>query len=194
MTLSSTHTEPGRAGSEPAERVFTPARHPGAAIAGAVLGLALIGLGVTAIRDIAVRAEWLDGQQWSLTAAEWIAELSWQDWMWPTAVGLVIVGLALAWTAVKPRRRSHLRLAAPDMWTRPGDLARRCSAAVTELPGVYDADTIVTRRKVKSTVQGRAALADRDLIASTLADVVSVLESPPRVVVRLRFRDGRRVR
>ncbi|MHC3000736.1 hypothetical protein [Gordonia sp. GN26] len=194
MTQTSTQTESHRAESETATHPFTPARHPGAAIAGAVLGLALIGVGVTAIRDIAVQAELLDGQQWSRTAADWIAELSWQDWMWPAAAGLLVVGLALVWIAVKPRQRSHLRLTAPGLWTRPSDLARRCSAAVTELPGVYDADTIVTRRKVKALVQGRSSVADRDLIASTLEDVVSVLESPPRVVVRLRLRDGRKVR
>lgn len=194
MTQTGTRTEPRRNASGPAERVFAPAGHPGSAIAGAGVGLLLIALGAVAIRDIAVRADWLDGREWSISAAEWIADLHWQEWMWPAAAGLVIVGLLLLWIAVKPRRRSHLRLAAPDMWTRPGDLARRCSAAVTELPGVYDADTIVTRRKVKSTVHGRTGVVDRDQIAATLTDVVSVLESPSRVVVRLRFRDGRKIR
>ncbi|MCD2143990.1 DUF6286 domain-containing protein [Gordonia paraffinivorans] len=188
-----TSTESGRDGAEPTERVFTPAGHPGSAVAGAMVGVALIALCATAIRDVAVRADWLNGREWSISAAEWIADLSWQDWMWPAAMGLVGIGLLLLWVAIKPRRRSHLPLATPHLWTRAGDVARQCSAAVAELPGVYDADTIVTRRKVKSTVHGRSAVADRERIAATLTDVVSVLESPPRVVVRLRLRDSRRI-
>ncbi|MCR5977156.1 hypothetical protein GDN83_05260 [Gordonia jinghuaiqii] len=186
-----TAQRPATTATPPSDRVFTPSGLPGAAIAGAVLGIAMIALGVTAIRDIAVRAEWLDGREWSVTVAEWIRDLQWQGWMWPAAIGLVLVGLILLWVAVKPRQPTHLRMTQPEMWTRPGDVARRCSAAVSDLPGVYEVDTIVTRRKVKSTVLGRTSVTERDLITQTLSDVVSVLESPPRAVVRLRFRDGR---
>ncbi|MBY4574006.1 hypothetical protein ACN94_10465 [Gordonia paraffinivorans] len=188
-----TSTESGQDGAEPTERVFTPAGHPGSAIAGAMVGVALIALCATAIRDVAVRTDWLNGREWSISAAEWIADLSWQDWMWPAAVGLVVVGLLLLWVAIKPRPRSHLPLSTSHLWTRPGDVARRCSAAVADLPGVYEADTIVTRRKVKATVHGISAVADREQITAALTDVVSVLESPPRVVVRFRPRDGRRI-
>lgn len=177
------------------ERVFPPAALPGAAIAGAALGLAFIALGAVAVRDIAVRANWLDGQAWSVTAAQWIADLQWQNWMWPAAVGAIVVGLVLLWIAVKPRRRTHLALAGGDgMWTRPGDVARRCSAAVSDLPGVLDADTVVTRRKLTCTVGVRSQVADRALIDSTVAAVAADLLSPPRVVVRLRDRAPRSIR
>jgi hypothetical protein len=177
------------------EDVFPPAALPGAAIAGAALGLTLLGVAAVAVRDIAVDSNWLDGSPWSVTAAEWIAELQWQNWMWPAAIGLIVVGLVLLWIAVRPRRRTHLELAAGEgMWTRPGDVARRCSAAVSDLPGVLDADTIVTRRKVTCTVEVRMQVADRALIDSTVAAVAADLASSPRIVVRLRERGPRSVR
>ncbi|ANY24086.1 DUF6286 domain-containing protein [Gordonia terrae] len=187
-TLDSERTgEPGH--------VFPPAALPGAAIAGAALGLAFIALGAVAVRDIAVNANWLDGRAWSVTAAEWIADLQWQNWMWPAAVGAILLGLILVWIAIKPRRRTHLELAGGDgMWTRPGDVARRCSAAVSDLPGVLDADTVVTRRKMTCTVGVRTQVADRALIETTADSVAADLQSPPRVVVRLRERGTRSVR
>lgn len=171
-TLDSERTgEPGH--------VFPPAALPGAAIAGAALGLAFIALGAVAVRDIAVNANWLDGRAWSVTAA----------------VGAILLGLFLVWIAIKPRRRTHLELAGGDgMWTRPGDVARRCSAAVSDLPGVLDADTVVTRRKMTCTVGVRTQVADRALIETTVDSVAADLQSPPRVVVRLRERGTRSVR
>ncbi|MFE0750654.1 hypothetical protein [Gordonia sp. NPDC058843] len=175
--------------------VFAPAALPGAAIAGGVLGLAFIALGAVAVRDIAVNANWLDGRAWSVTAAEWIADLQWQNWMWPAAIGAIILGLLLLWIAIKPRRRTHLELAGGDgMWTRPGDVARRCSAAVSDLPGVLDADTVVTRRKITCTVGVRAQVADRALIDTAVATVAADLRSSPKVVVRLRERGTRSIR
>ncbi|WP_238419879.1 DUF6286 domain-containing protein [Gordonia sp. 'Campus'] len=176
------------------EHAFPPAALPGAAIAGAALGLAFLALGAVAVRDIAVSAAWLDGRAWSLTAAEWIAGLQWQNWMWPAAIGAILLGLILLWVAVRPRRRTHLALAGDGMWTRPGDVARRCSAAISDLPGVLDADTVVTRRKLTCTVDVRSQIADRALIENTATAVAADLQSPPRVVVRLRDRGPRSVR
>ncbi|WP_439029290.1 DUF6286 domain-containing protein [Gordonia terrae] len=177
------------------EHALPPAALPGAAIAGAALGLAFIALGAVAVRDIAVSAAWLDGRAFSLTAAEWIADLQWQNWMWPAAIGAIILGLVLLWIAVKPRRRTHLALSGDDgMWTRPGDVARRCSAAVSDLPGVLDADTVVTRRKLTCTVGVRTQIADRALIESTATAVAAGLQSSPKVVVRVRDRGPRSVR
>ncbi|AFR49740.1 DUF6286 domain-containing protein [Gordonia sp. KTR9] len=177
------------------EHVFPPAALPGAAIAGAALGLGFIALGAVAVRDIAVRANWLDGREWSVTAAEWISDLQWQNWMWPAAVGAIVLGLILLWVAVKPRRRTHLALAGGDgMWTRPGDVARRCSAAVSDLPGVLDADTVVTRRKIRCTVSVRPQGVDRQLIEDTVAHTAAEVRSSPKVVVRLRVQGTRSVR
>ncbi|MFC9980427.1 hypothetical protein [Gordonia sp. NPDC127522] len=178
-----------------AQNVFPPAALPGAAVAGAALGLILLALGAAAVRDIAVDASWLDGRPWSVTAAEWVAELQWQNWMWPAAIGLIFVGLVLLWIAVKPRRQTHLELGGGEgMWTRPGDVARRCSAAMSDLPGVLDADTVVTRRKVTCTVGVRRQVADRALIDGTVAAVAADLASSPRVVVRVRDRGARSAR
>ncbi|GAA3694572.1 DUF6286 domain-containing protein [Gordonia hankookensis] len=174
-------------------KVFAPAANPAATIVGCVIGLLLLGLAVVAVRDLLVQVGWLSGSEWTRDAADGVGDLRWSDWMWPVAVALIVVGLAMIWLAAKPRRRTHLSLKGYEvMWTRRGDLARRCSTAASGLPGVDHATTVVGRRTVKLrvTVTDAADLGDIDrVVGDVLADIHAPLRAKVRPVGR---RDGDR--
>ncbi|MGC5256561.1 DUF6286 domain-containing protein [Gordonia sp. DT218] len=165
-------------------KVFAPAANPAAAIVGCVIGLLLLGVVAMAIRDLLVHIGWLSGSEWTRDVAVRVADLRWSNWMWPVAVALIVIGAAMIWLAGKPRRRTHLSLKGYEvMWTRRGDLARRCSTAVSGLPGVDHATTVVGRRtvKVRVTVTGAADLEDIDRV---VGDVLAGIDAPLRATVK----------
>ncbi|MGO3325608.1 DUF6286 domain-containing protein [Gordonia sp. (in: high G+C Gram-positive bacteria)] len=171
-------------------KVFAPSGRPGAAILGAVIGIALLVLCGVAIRDLILEAGWIDGDPWLGQAAHWSSETPWAGWMWAAAIACIVIGLVLLAAALKPRRATHIRLTDHDvLWTRRVDVARRCSAAAQAVAGVDHATTVVTRRKAKCTVIARDT-ADRDRIREVVDGVVSDVESPKRAVVRFSNRTG----
>lgn len=185
--LDTKHTDP----QSPSSVEAIPSRSPAAVVTGTLIGVGLLALTAVAIREIVVRAGWVDGGQWSVSAARWIGEIRWQDWMWGAAFACLALGLLLLWTALRPRRRTHVAIAGHgSIWTRRVDVARRCSAAASSIPGVAHASTTIGRRKAGCTVQTTRDPADRDLIQKTVEDVVAVMSSPPRV--KIRVRDARR--
>lgn len=170
--------------------VARPTAFPGAAVAGALLGLVLLAAAGVLIRDLLVRAGAVSGDTWTHRAAEQLSSQTWADWMWVIPAACAVVGLAALWLALKPRRPTHRRLADyPVAWTRPVDLARRISAAVSDLPGVRDAVTVVGRRKI--TVQVTAAGTVR---RSDVAQCAAQAAAPvaPGTAVKVRIRDSRK--
>lgn len=189
MTMS-TDREPSSTDDIADRSVFAPSGRPGAAIAGAVLGLALLVLCGVAIRDLVVKAGWTDGDPWLGRAAHDAVETPWQGWMWAAAIACLVIGLALLAAAVKPRRPTHMRLADHDvMWTRRVDVARRASAAAESISGVDHATTVVTRQKAKCTVIARDS-ADRERVREVVGAVAREVEPPLRAVVRFPSRHG----
>lgn len=166
-------------------RVFRPASNPVAATVGLLLGLLLLILVVVGIRDLVLALGWASGDQWGHAGASWLAGAAWQAWMWPVAVLVALIGLLMIWAAVRPRTRGYRRLAGhPEMWTRPGDVARRCSAAVREVPGVDAATTVVHRRRATVTVKAGPA-ADEAAIRQRAEESLAVLEHTPKAKVRI---------
>jgi hypothetical protein len=165
-------------------KVFAPAAYPGAAIVGSIIGLLLLGVAAIGIRDHIVRFGWISGSPWSENAADWIARSTWQTWMWPAAIGLVIVGLAMLWIAVKPRRRTHVPLGDHQvMWTRRGDVARRVSASLLAVAGVEHATTVVGRRTARITVTTTGDV-DVATLTTPAEKAVAALKHPPKIKVR----------
>lgn len=168
--------------------VFSPSGRPGAAILGAVIGLGLLVLCGVAVRDLAVEAGWAQGEPWLAEAAHRSTETAWAGWMWAAAIGCIVVGLLLVAVSLKPRRPTHFQLTEHDvLWTRPVDVARRCSAAAESVSGVDHAKTVVTRRKAKCTVIARES-ADHDRVREVVEAVVDDVQSPKRAVVRFSSR------
>ncbi|MFT3660441.1 MAG: DUF6286 domain-containing protein [Gordonia sp. (in: high G+C Gram-positive bacteria)] len=176
-------------------RVRAPAATPGAVIVGALLGLLLLVLAGIAIRDLVVRAGWVDGPEWLRGAAHWSTDVGWHGWTWAVAAALIAVGLGMVWSAVKPRRRNHLPVGASGvLWTLPRAVARRCSAAVADVPGVDRAVTLVGRRTVTVTVSGDPDVVDVESVTTTARAVLDGLGITSRVTVKVRATGTRKNR
>ncbi|MFZ2510023.1 MAG: DUF6286 domain-containing protein, partial [Gordonia sp. (in: high G+C Gram-positive bacteria)] len=168
-------------------------------LAGAGFALVLLVLAGVAIRDLIVRAGWVPGHEWLGGAAHWGANENWQAWMWVLVAALLFAGLAMVWLAVKPRRHRYLAVGdasangnAEQRWTRPGDIARRCSAVVAEQAGVDAVSTHYGRRKVTVTVTGDHGVVDTDVIGQAVRGVLASLGLDPKVAITVT--DGRGVR
>lgn len=184
----------GRASAHPRRaEPPTPAALPGAALAGAGFGLVLLVLAGVAIRDLIVRAGWVDGQEWLGGVAHWGAGQNWQAWMWVLVAVLLVAGLAMVWLAVKPRRHRYLAVGdGRQHWTRPGDIARRCSAVVADQAGVDAVSTHWGRRTVTVAVTGDAGIVDTGLVGQAVSSVLESVELNPKV--KIKVTDGRGTR
>ena len=168
------------------EPIRDPAGFPGAAIAGGLLGVALLVLCGAMIRDLLVTTGAVSGETWTHRAADNLGSSTWSGWMWAIPAVCAVVGLVLLWLAVKPRRRTHLNVdGVRVVWTRPVDVARRASAAVSEVPNVRHALTTVGRRRIRVTVRTSGPV-DRDRIAQVADDAVGAVSSGKHVVVKVR--------
>lgn len=148
---------------------------PAAVWPGIVVGVGLLAAALIAAHDLVIRFGWLAGTAWTTQAASWLSELHWQDWMWPTAVGLILVGLVLLVLAGKPRHREYLHIEGA-LYTRRGDIARRSSAAARALPGVDYANTVVGRRRIKVSATV-SSLGDAGTDSSSADDAEATIHS-----------------
>ena len=164
--------------------MLPPSEAPGAARTGAVFGLFMLAVAAIAIRDLLLEIGWVSGQPWSHSAARWVAESSWQQWMWPAAVAAVAVGLGCLWQSLRPRRRKYVQLAGHEaLWTRRSDIARRCTSVVTAFPGVVHAETVVGRRRVKVTVDA-SGVHDTESVRTAVDEVLSAIDLPLRANIK----------
>lgn len=137
----------------PRTSALEPRRSPAAALPAVLLGLALCGVAGLCVRELLIYHQLIDSAPWLANASVWIAQLQWQDWMMGAAPAALVVGLALIAAALKPRARTHVPLrAAADIWLRPTDVARMCSAIALEEPNVLTAVTTVTGRRADVAV------------------------------------------
>lgn len=170
--------------SNSSRRELAPAANPAAGILGALLGLVLVGLAVVAARDLMVDAGWLSGAIWSRQAIGWADGITWQGWMWPAAIGAIVVGVVFLLVGVSPRRKDHVRVdAGMNLWTRRVDIARRCSRVAADAASAPSASTVVRRRRVTVTLNGGDE-ADAPAVRDAVAEVLDGIGLNRRVVVK----------
>ncbi|GAB34597.1 DUF6286 domain-containing protein [Gordonia otitidis] len=173
-------------------KVFTPAAGPKSVVSGVIIGLLLLALVAVAIHDLLIKAGWVSDTLWLQSAADWLDGATWKDWMWAAAVGFIVVGLLLVWTALAPRRRTHISLGDYEvLWTRRGDVARRFSTAALSVSGVEHATTVVGRRRAKVLVTTNSGVDEAEL-RDVLDSVATSLEKSVRVKLKVvtRHRKG----
>lgn len=153
-----------------------------------LVALALAAIGVIAGNDLLVRLEAIDRPEILAGLVDWLDGHGWDAVLLPASVAALILGTALVLVAVKPRRRTHVRVRGDaDMWLRPVDVGRIASRAARRCPGVYDATAIAAPRAVTVTVDGTAPNGDdpadgvRAAVATELGGAVA---DPPTVKVR----------
>lgn len=162
---------------------------PAASWAGAFIAVALLVAGVIALRDTTIALGWVDGQKWVDSFVDWIDGLRFEPWMVPAGIAAALLGVWMVVSAVRPRRRIALPVTAQSaVWIRPADLAHCATAAATTVPGVLEARSTVTPRKltVRATVTDAddPALANR--IRDAVAPIIDALQRQPKLVVRTR--------
>jgi uncharacterized alkaline shock family protein YloU len=161
----------------------TPRSYPAAGLLAALIGLLAVLAAVVIGREYAVTQGHYDSEPWLADAAGWLSGTAWQTWMAVVAIGAIVVGLWLLYNAVRPRARTHRAItAAPGVWTRDTDIARRLSAIALDDDTTVSAGTTVSRGRAKVTVQGQPG-SDGAALQERLDDAVSWLESPPKVVL-----------
>ncbi|MFW0792056.1 hypothetical protein [Gordonia sp. CPCC 205333] len=152
-----------------------PAANPAAILVGALTGLGFLALAGVAVHDLIIRAGWVAGTEWLGAATGWVDRLTWQSWMWPAAIGLIIVGLGLLWLSIRPRRKEYSAISGGrGLWTRRSDIARRCSSVAAQKSGSASASTVVGRRKVTVTLGARGpvdTVAVQEAVAAELAEI-----------------------
>lgn len=121
------------------------ARHRAVAI-GIVLALALVAVGVVAVRDLAVAQGWATGEPWlagglrSLDAMGTSAVLT-------TATVAGVLGLLLVLAGLRPAGRRHVASGEVDqLWSNPSALAEVARSAADRAPGVLSARTARARK------------------------------------------------
>ena len=152
------------------------------------IGLCLLGLAGCVGRDVWYRfGAKQPGDSWVADAlrraASFTASLA------PAVAGIAValVGLLLVAAALKPRPRTHVRLASPaSIWVRPVDIARRATYIAHEDGGAHNIRSQATRTRLRVRAQddGSGELLSGRL-HSALTEEFSGLERPPRIDVRL---------
>lgn len=167
-----------------------PVAAPAAGYVGTVIALLMLSLGVVALRDGAVSAGWLDGQQWTTSAIGWVDGLTFTWWMIPVGIVAILIGAWSGYAALRPRRRTAVAVTArSSVWMAPADLARLASQAAEAVPGVLDARSSATLRKITVTAHTTAdsgAAQVKSAIATAVSDAAKITSSPPKVRVRTR--------
>lgn len=166
----------------------SPVAAAGASIVGVLLALVLIAAGAIAVRDAALAAGLLHGRPWLPAAIDAVDVVSPATWMLPAGIVVTLLGMALVVVAFLPRRATATALAADtSVYVRHGDIATVATAAALDVPGVLDARSTATRRKVtvRCRVTGDAAEV-RTLVADAVADALRPLHRAPRLAVHTR--------
>lgn len=131
-----------------------PTRAPIASLFAALIAIALVALGVVAVRDLAVAQGWTTGSPWATPVVESLDGLTAGT---PVVVAGVVAGvlaLVLLYVALKPARRTHAKGAdsATDLWVTPAAVAALAREAADRTSGVQAAEARATRRKVSVSV------------------------------------------
>ncbi|QCQ93603.1 DUF6286 domain-containing protein [Rhodococcus sp. SGAir0479] len=183
----------GTPGDRAAHRVPAPARTPSAppaaSWAGALLAAALLAAGVIALRDTTIALGWVDGRKWVDAVVEWVDGLRFEPWMIPAGIAAVLLGVWMVVSAVRPRRQIALPLRARSaVWIRPADLAECATAAARTVPGVLEARSTATSRKltVRATVTDAGDAAITTHVRDAIAPVIDTMQRRPKLVVRTR--------
>lgn len=165
-----------------------PRPHPAARVLTVVLGIVLLILAGIAIRDAWFLFKGTDpAEGWIATALEFLATAEVDVLGVVIGVVVALVGLWLMVAALRPRRRTHMRVAAnSSVWMRPLDVARKSTAAVRRDFGSDDISSRANRKRLTVAMahsDGSEELAEE--IQNSLRSELAVLEKPPRISVQV---------
>ncbi|MFE6650003.1 DUF6286 domain-containing protein [Nocardioides sp. NPDC057772] len=134
----------------PAAPRTQPRKVPVVVLTAVVLALVLIAIAVVAVRELLVSQGWAAGSPVVPTLVDALDGVRASVGLAAAGGGIALVGLVVLWLALRPGRRTHLRVAGDaDLWLAPGAVAAVAQETADRLPGVMSADSSrSTRRRV----------------------------------------------
>lgn len=164
--------------------ISPPKGRPAASGVSLVLGVALVGVAVVAVHDLAVDQGWATGPSWTGSLLDRLDGITAGAGAVATGVALAVAGLLLLVAALKPAPRTHR--AAPgeaDLWVTPQALRALAVGAAEDTPGVESARARLRRGRLSVTAQSDrpdagtlveasvreslAGLTDHDIVVTT---------------------------
>jgi hypothetical protein len=135
-------------------RVAPPVGRLAASGVSLVLGVALIGVAVVAVHDLAVDRGWAAGSSWTGSLVDSFDGLTAGTGVVAAGIALVVVGLAVLVAAVKPAPRTHETTPGEtDVWVTRRAVRAVAVGAAEDTPGVVEASARHRRGRVVVTVQ-----------------------------------------
>lgn len=123
-----------------------PKATPGAVIVAFLIALALIGLAVVAVHDLATSQHWVSGSPWLTALAGSVDGQQPSTGLLILAVAVGLIGLALVWWSIKPARRTHVRASVDDdLWLTRSAVSALAQNVADRIPGVISADATRSR-------------------------------------------------
>ena len=187
--MSATTDTPAQISTAPTTSARPPVAAPAASGVAVVLAVAVIGLGVVALRDVLIAAGAIAGVPWIVSALNYLDGLRVQNWTLVAGVGVAVLGVLLVGSAAKPRRRTHLPLSVPGTWITARDIARLASSSARSITGVAAASAGGSGRKITLTVTvmaGYDAALIKDAAHATVTKALAPMARLPRVRVRIK--------
>ncbi|QEN12033.1 DUF6286 domain-containing protein [Mycolicibacterium sp. ELW1] len=178
----------GESRCRPAAVPLAPA---GASYAAAALAVLLIAVGAVCLRDTAVQAGLVGGEQWLPLAVKAVDGLQPSIIVLAVTIAAGVVGILLTGLAVKPRRATAVPARGDSggaVYVRLRDVAQAAATAARDVPGVEQVDSTATARKVslRCVVSVPEIAEIRHLVARAVRDELQPLARPPRITVRVR--------
>jgi len=165
---------------------------PGAVtVVGLILAVLVAALGVVGVHDALIAAGTVAGTPWIDAAVTPFNKLTPHVWLVPVGVALVVLGLWLVLTALRPRRRTAIALdARTGVFLRPRDVAELARNAARDVDGVTSAKVTAGRRKVAVVARATARDGVEQKITQAVTIRLQALTKTPRVRVTVKTEGG----
>ena len=160
---------------------------PGAVAAlGLVLAIGLLCLGAVGIHDAFIASGVVKGSSWIATTAAGADGLTPAAWMVPAGVAVLAAGVWAMVTALRPRPRTAIAVAAQTgVYLRPRDVARLARTAAEDVDGVTSAGASASRRTVTVSVRATSAGQVAEHVDAAVGQALSALATAPKIRVRV---------
>lgn len=172
---------------DPARAAKAPVGPGVISVVGLVLAALVVALGVVGIHDALVAAGVVSGSDWIGAAVDAIDGATPPTWLVPLGAVLILLGLWLLITALRPRPRKAMALAADTgVFLRPRDAARLARDAAEDVDGVISAKADATVRKISVGVHATTSDGVEQQVADAVTDRLSALAKTPRIKVTVK--------
>lgn len=170
---------------EPLKAAKTPVGPGAITFVGAALSLVVIALGAVGLQTAASAVGITKSQPWLTRVIKGTDGLRPLGWMLPLGIVLVLAGLWLLASALRPRPKTAVALnAQTGVFLRPRDLARLAEHAADDVDGVAAVHARATRGKLTVRVESTGGPGVAEAVKAAVAEQLEAVKKAPRVSVK----------